>query len=156
MRCDFTFDVFFRNLVPSNKMSPRNLKYHKTSVNSIPILPIARDDIAGRIRSGYGCFSPRRQFDEPGSLTEEYLPVSGDAVAVDIEYFRVRIGKLVSEFEECKRLFINELERHEALCSVEDCSDLKTLYRLIMEMNGRIDDNHSAQARLVRSMKHLF
>ena len=137
-------------------MSARNLKYHKPSVNSIPILPIARGDIPGRIRSGFGCFAPRRQFDEPGSLTEEYLPVSGEAVAIDIEYFRVRINKLEREFEQCQRLFMEELDKHEVLCSVQGCSNLKTLYILIKEMNTRIGDNHAAQAGLVRSMRYMF
>ena len=125
--------------------------------NGVPVYPIARGDFCGRLRSGYGRYSPARQFRERGSLTEEFLPLPGKvSVAVDLVYFRVRTKRLVGEFEICQKQFMEELRLHGSLCKVGGCDRIVPLYGLLKDMSELISKYNIEHASLVETMKCLF
>ena len=125
--------------------------------NGVPVYPIARGDFCGRLRSGYGRYSPARQFSERGSLTDEFLPLPMSvSVAVDLEYFRVRVLRLVREFKICQNQFMQELRSHGDLCNVGDYDRVMSLYGLLKDMSELISRHNADHASLVESMKCLF
>ena len=130
--------------------------------HGVPIVPIDRLNFEGRLRSGFGPYSPMRQYRYGGrSLTDDvlvhYSQVHHLGVTVDMEYYRKRVQKLTAEYEHCQASFLTELRMFQtAACPDHESERLIKLFLALTDMSNIIKEDTLQHIRIRDRVKVLF